>query len=193
MNNKFERNGPEYWKNIYLIGFMGSGKSTVAKELSKLLDLPVIELDEIIETYYKKSISELFEEFGEKDFRNIETLLLITSITGCHQPYDLMKGAIFSCGGGTPLEELNVISMQNSGRIVYLTASPKTILERVSGSTHRPLLKDKMNLQDIEDMLEIRAPYYEDAADITIDTENKTPADIAGEIMMALNLVPILS
>ena len=198
-----DRSAPEYWNNIYLIGYMGVGKSSTAKHLGKLLDMTVIELDQVIEDYYGKSIPDIFDEIEEEGFRAMETLVLATSITGCHIPYDLLKGAVFSCGGGVPLSERNVVAMQNSGQIVFLKANPDTIFNRLSSesgeksdgdtSNGRPLLKGKMNLSDITEMMEIREPYYEGAADLIIDTEGKTPEEIAGEIAISLGLIPNVS
>ena len=211
MEIQFERNAPEFWKNIYLIGYMGVGKSSTAKCLSEILEMPVIELDQVIEDYCKKTIPEIFDDIGEEGFRSLETLLLATSITGSHVPYDLLKGAIFSCGGGVPLSDVNVIAMQNSGIVVWLNASPEEVFKRLSkekpldDSTNnpaesdgditngRPLLRGKMNLTDIQEMMALREPYYEDAADLEVFTDKKTPADVAGEIVLALDLAPNIS
>ena len=203
MDINFERTDPEHWKNIYLIGYMGVGKSSVAKHLGEILDMTVIEIDKVIENYYGKTISAIFNEIGEEGFRALETLILATSITGCHVSYDLLKGGVFSCGGGVPLNDINVIAMQNSGRVVWLTATPETILERLTGDSAmekdsdeaqvRPLLKDKLNLSDITEMMEMREQCYRDAADIIISTEGKTPQNIAGEIILSLGLIPSLS
>ena len=199
-----DRNFPKHWKNIYLIGYMGVGKSSTAKHLGNLLDMPVIELDQLIEDYYGKTIPEIFEEMSEKDFRALETLILATAIPGGLVKYDLLKGAVFSCGGGAALSSINVTAMQNSGKIIWLTASPEEVLNRLSKSSEeddsdgdtsngRPLLKGKMNIADISDMMELRSPYYEEAADIIIDTDGKTPDAVAGEIIMALDLIPSVS
>ena len=197
------RENPEYWNNIYLIGYMGTGKTSVSKHLSKLLDMPAIELDKVIEDYYGKSIPDIFDDIGEEGFRAVETLVLATAITGCYVPYDLLKGAVFSCGGGVPLNETNVVAMQNSGRIVWLTATPETVLARLTqdavrdadrdSANGRPLLKNKLNLSDISEMMEIRKPYYEGASDVVIETDGKTPEEIAGEILIALDLIPTIS
>ncbi|MBP3815306.1 MAG: shikimate kinase [Firmicutes bacterium] len=193
----------EHWNNIYLIGYMGVGKSSTAKHLAKILDLTVIELDQAIENHYGKPIMDIFDEIGEEGFRALETIILASSISGTVVPYDIYKGAVFSCGGGVPLNEVNVTAMFNSGRIVYLKAKPETVLARLQNdngdssdgdtSNGRPLLRGKMNLSDIKEMMEIRAPYYEDAADLIIETDNKTPEEVAGEIVMELNLIPNLS
>ena len=184
---------PKYWKNIYLVGFMGSGKSTVAKDLAEILDVPIIELDRIITDYLKMSIPDIFKEYGEESFRATETLMLTTSITGHHVKYDVLKGAIFSCGGGIVLSELNVTAMQNTGKIVWLKAEPETIWDRVQNDESRPLIKGMESITDVREMMELREPYYQEAADLTINIDNKTPAEIAGEIVMALDLIPNLS
>ena len=211
MERQFERETPDYWKNIYLIGYMGAGKSSTAKHLGEILDMTVIELDQVIEKHCNKTIPEIFDDYGEEGFRSLETLVLATSITGCHVPYDVMKGAIFSTGGGVPLNDINVMAMQNSGIIVWLNASPEEIYKRLSNemssinesdklhesdgdiTNGRPLLKGKLNLTEIREMMELREPYYEDAADLEIFTDGKTPADVAGEIVLALDLAPNIS
>ena len=227
MEYTFDRNPPSEWRNIYLIGYMGSGKSSTSKHLARILDLPVIELDEVISDYYGASIPEIFEEIGEEGFRALETLILAVGIGGTGPiRYDILKGAVFSCGGGVPLNIVNVAAMQNTGYVVWLNTSPEETLRRLTASikekkeaeefglgddtaaidvddndvddndvneNERPLLKGKMNIEDITEMMEIREPYYEAAADIKIDTDGKTPEEVAGEIVMALDLVPTVS
>ncbi len=192
-----ERENPEYWRNIYLIGYMGVGKSSTAVHLAKLLDVPVIELDQVISDYYHKPIPDIFDEIGEDGFRALETLILATSITGCHVQYDILSGAVYSCGGGVPLSEVNVAAMQNTGFVVWLTASPETVFKRLNDGDDyigkRPLLKEKNTISDISEMMEIRKPYYEAASDIVIDTDGKTPEEVAGEIIITLDLIPSIS
>lgn len=205
MNNNIKEiilpDGKENWKNIYLVGYMGVGKSTVSRYLGRILDMPVIDLDRVIEEYYGKSIPEIFEEIEEEGFRALETLILTISITGNKVHYDILKGAVFSCGGGITLNEVNVFAMKNSGKIVWLTASPETIYERLSNNPdaenpsfnncNRPLLK--MDIGSIREMMELRESCYRDAADLIISTEGKTPEDVAGEIALTLGLIPTLS
>lgn len=162
-------------ENIYLTGFMGSGKSSVLKTLKKLSHLPGIEMDAQIEKEEGMSISEIFRVKGEAYFRDLETALL--------KRIALEGSCIVSCGGGTAMRQENVEIMKGSGKIVCLTANPETILKRVQGSSARPLLEGHKNVEYITELLEKRAPFYEAAADIVVATDGRSVKDIAGEIL----------
>ena len=161
--------------NIFLIGFMGVGKSTVSDYLSKILVSPQVEMDQVIVNKEHMSINKIFEEYGEEYFRNCETNLLI----------ELQKknNQIVSCGGGVAMREINVREMKKNGRVVLLTASPETILERVKDSDERPLLRGRKNTEYISELMEIRRPKYRAAADIIVDTDHKNVEEIAEEIV----------
>ena len=161
--------------NIFLIGFMGVGKSTVSDYLSKILASPQVEIDQVIVNKEHMSINKIFEEYGEEYFRNCETNLLI----------ELQKknNQIVSCGGGVAMREINVREMKKNGRVVLLTASPETILERVKDSDERPLLRGRKNTEYISELMEIRRPKYRAAADIIVDTDHKNVEEIAEEIV----------
>ena len=134
MNNKIDF-------NIFLIGFMGAGKSTIARNLQKELGMELVEMDERIVKEQGMSINDIFKTKGEDGFRDIESQLVI----------DLGKQdkAIVSCGGGVVIRPENVKNMKKSGKIIYLTAKPETILDRVKDSTQRPLLNGHMNVEYI--------------------------------------------
>ncbi len=166
--------------NIYLIGFMGVGKSAVARELHKKLDLPLIEMDQEIVDRQGMEISEIFARHGEAFFRDLESALL-SEIANGHD-------AIVSCGGGAVLREENVSAMQNSGMVVLLTAEPETILERVKGFSHRPLLEGKMNVDAIRELMAQRKPAYENACQYFVSTDGKQPAEIADGIVVLRDL-----
>ena len=171
--------------NYVLIGFMGSGKSTIAAELSRMLHRPVLEMDEEIEKREGMSIPAIFSEHGEAYFRQLETdLLKETSALG---------GFLVSCGGGAAMREENVREMKKSGIIVLLTALPETILERVADDENRPLLKGRKNTADIEALIEKRRPAYEAAANYQVATDQKTSAEIAGEILGILEKEGMIS
>ena len=161
--------------NIFLIGFMGVGKSTVSDYLSKILASPQVEMDQVIVNKEHMSINKIFEEYGEEYFRNCETNLLI----------ELQKknNQIVSCGGGVAMREINVREMKKNGRVALLTASPETILERVKDSDERPLLRGRKNTEYISELMEIRRPKYRAAADIIVDTDHKNVEEIAEEIV----------
>lgn len=162
-------------KHIFLIGFMGTGKSTVAKELQYRSGKPEIDTDAWIEEQEGRSIKDMFEAEGEEYFRDRETAML--------DELGLLKSSVISCGGGMVLRELNVRKMRALGRIVLLTAAPETIYDRVRANTCRPLLQDHMNVDYIREMLERRMPSYERAADLCVVTDNRMICDIAREIL----------
>ncbi|MCF0146589.1 MAG: shikimate kinase [Eubacterium sp.] len=160
--------------NIYLIGFMGSGKTSVGKYLARVNEYPFIETDKEIEADCGMTIPEIFNTRGEEYFREKESMLLLKAAG--------RDNAVVSCGGGVPLRKRNVEIMKKTGTIVYLTAEPKTIYERIKNERHRPLLEGKMNPEEIRRMMMIREEDYEAAADLTIRTDGKTIMDIGEEI-----------
>lgn len=165
--------------NIFLIGFMGVGKSTVSKALQRMFAMDVVEMDEIIAKRNGMSISEIFELHGEEYFRNEETELLRESRE--------KKNMIVSCGGGVPMRQVNVDEMKKSGKVVLLTANPETILEHVKHSHDRPLLENNKNVDYIAELMEKRREAYEAAADIVIATDGKSVYDICEEIITKVN------
>ena len=161
-------------RNIFLIGFMGSGKSTVASALYEAYGMTVVEMDRVIAEQEGMSIPDIFEQYGETYFRDAETKLL-TGLQG-------QKNQVISCGGGTVLRTENVAAMKNSGLVVLLTAKPETILERVKDDDNRPLLKGNKNISFITDMMTKRNDKYQEAADIVVETDGKQAVEICQEI-----------
>lgn len=168
--------------NIVLEGFMGSGKSTVSELLSEELMLELIDTDEVIEDTEGRTINEIFETEGEASFRKMETDLL-EAIDSDH-----WREFVISLGGGMPVKEENRELLRKIGKVVYLRAKPETIFERVKDDDKRPLLKTEDPLAKIEELLEKRAAFYEDVADMIIDTDGKTPSEITKEIIDKLGL-----
>ncbi len=165
----------ELKEHIFLIGFMGCGKSTNAGYLSKVTGAAKMEMDQQMVEEQGMAITEIFSQFGEPHFRNLETELIRS-----------MKGRtpmIVSCGGGAVLREENVALMKASGKIVLLTASPETIYERVKDSTDRPVLNGNMNLEYIQGLMENRRPKYEASADFLVSTDRKSTEAICEEIL----------
>lgn len=161
-------------KNIFLIGFMGTGKSTVAACLSNDYGMEIIEMDQMIVEREEMSIPDIFAQKGEPYFRDAETNLLIE--------IQSKENAVVSCGGGVALREKNVEEMKKSGKIVLLNAKPETILERVKDDDNRPLLRGNKNVEFIRNMMEQRRPKYESVADFVIQTDGKTADMICKEI-----------
>lgn len=162
-------------KNILLIGFMGTGKTTTSKILSEKTNMPEIDMDAYIVEKNGVSIAEMFEQKGEDYFRDRETECLI----------DILKndGVIVSCGGGVVVRDINVKYMKNQGVIVLLTATPETIYNRVKNSNDRPILNGNMNIEYIEKLMEKRKSRYLEVADIIIETDGKTPEEVVTEII----------
>lgn len=160
--------------NIFLIGFMGVGKSTVAAELKTRLQMELIEMDETIEKEQGMAIARMFEQYGEEHFRDIESAFVEGLLNS--------DGKVISCGGGAVLRQRNADAMKKSGKIVLLTAAPKTIYGRVKGSTSRPILNGNMNVEYISGLMEKRRPRYEEVADIIVETDGKSAAAICEEI-----------
>ena len=161
--------------HIFLIGFMGSGKSTVAKYLSSAYQMKQIEMDEQIEKDEGRSISSIFEKEGEEYFRTLETELL--------KSLDPRETFVVSCGGGAAVKEENVREMKEKGRIILLSAQPETVYVRVKNSHNRPLLEGNMNVSYIKELMDKRQKLYERAADFQVKTEGRTAEDIGEEII----------
>ncbi len=166
-------------KNIFLIGFMGSGKSSVCSRLADILDMKCAEMDEMIVEKAGMPITDIFDTFGEEYFRNMETDVLMDLKETCD--------TVVSCGGGCVLRRYNSDIMKMSGIVVYLTAAPETIYERVKDEDSRPILNGNMNVGYISSLMDERRPLYESAADITIDTDLKTIDEICDEIIRRLS------
>jgi shikimate kinase len=161
-------------KNIILTGFMGTGKTAVGRRLSMLLNMELIDVDTEIQKSQQMTINEIFRQFGEPRFREIETEMI--------QKLSERKDVIISTGGGAVLKQENMDALRKQGVIICLMASPETILKRTSHNSNRPLLKVEDPFGKIKELLDFRRPFYE-KADIVIDTEGKTPLQIAEEII----------
>lgn len=171
---------------IYLIGFMGSGKSTIGKILAQHLQLAFYDMDTLIETKAQKTISEIFAEDGENAFRLIEKDVL-------HETRQLEK-AIIATGGGAPCHFDNMDWIAQQGMSLYLRASPSLLTQRLrSQQSHRPLvrgLNDTELLAFIDSKLIERSPFYEQA-DMIYDQDQRTAAAMASELALyVLNLFP---
>ena len=162
-------------RNVILIGFMGSGKTTVGLRLSYRLRRTVIDTDKEIEREEKRTISDIFAVDGEGYFRDKETVCLqkLLESTGSR---------IISVGGGLPLREENRRLLHELGQVFYLKASAETIYERVKHDTARPLLQGDDPQGKIRRMLAERDDCYASAADVTIDVDDKDFEQILSEI-----------
>ena len=149
--------------SIALIGFMGTGKTAVGRALSDKLGKRFIELDPLIEQKAGKTIPEVFQEDGETAFRELEIAVTKEAAR--------QTEAVIACGGGVVLNKINIDRLKKDAVIVYLTASPEVILKRtLHDDEERPLLKVANPAQTIRELLRFRQPFYERAAEITINT-----------------------
>ena len=165
-------------ENIFLIGFMGVGKSTVAGALKERLGYKRVEMDQRIEENRGMTIADIFARYGEAYFRNLESNTLIE--------LGNETGLVISCGGGVVLRPENAEYMKRGGRVVLLTARPETVYERVKDSDERPILNGHMTVDFIAGLMEKRQKIYEAAADVTVWTDGKGKKEICREIYQYL-------
>lgn len=163
-----------FMKNIVLTGFMGTGKTTVGKELSKMLHMKLVDIDAEIEKAQKIKINDIFRIYGEQYFRDIETAMI--------KKLSRDNNIIISTGGGAVLRDENMEALKENGVVFCLNASTETILERTGRSSDRPLLKVENPKEKISELISYRRPFYEKAG-IMIDTDDKTPSEVVQEIM----------
>lgn len=164
-------------KGIVLIGYMGCGKSTVAKLLADKCGMPLLDADSEIEKEQGRTISDIFESLGEEAFRDMETKYL-------EKIASENKAVVLSTGGGMPLRKENADWMKKIGKVIYLKTGEDVIYDRVQKDTSRPLLQANDRKKKIHDMLEIRGPIYEEVAEEIIVTDDKTPEEIAEYICL---------
>ncbi len=165
--------------NIALIGFMGTGKTAVGRRLAERLGKAFLELDRLIEQKAGKTIPEIFQQDGEIAFRALEIEATIDVAR--------RKDTVIACGGGIVLNQINIDRLKKRSTIVYLTASAEAILKRVSAdSNERPLLATADRAAQVERLLKFRRPFYERAADITVDTSGLDVAAVCEKIIARL-------
>lgn len=168
-----------------LIGFMGSGKTSVGLRLSYRLRMPVEDTDKLIERREGLSVSEIFAEKGETYFRSRETELL-------RELAEKKYTGIFSVGGGTPVRPENRELLRRLGKVVLLRIRPETVYERLKGDTTRPLLQCDNPLEKIGRLLESRREAYESCADIIVDVDGRGMDEILEEIVKETGKMKIL-
>lgn len=164
-------------KNIVLIGFMGTGKTSVGKILARKLGRPVVDIDSRIEEIQRRKISDIFEKDGEAYFRRIEKEVIAVTAA--------QEGLVITTGGGAVLDPENLSALGEHGLIISLLATPETIFSRVKHSRRRPLLRTSAVFLEIQKLLEKRAALYE-KADLSFHTDGKTPLQVADLILEKL-------
>lgn len=157
-------------KNLFFIGFMGSGKTTVSKAFAEKYHRQHIEADDIIIERAGMPVKDIFAKYGEQHFRDMETQI-------CRELIDISDHVV-SCGGGMPVRPENVEYMKKNGFVILLEATPETILKRVKDDDSRPLLNGHMNTEYIAQLKAKRADLYAAAADITVETDDKTVDEV---------------
>ena len=169
--------------NIVIIGFRGTGKSTVGKLLAKRLERDFIDSDKYIESSTGKTIKSIFEEDGEEGFRKIEADTIA----------ELSKAdnKVISAGGGAVLKEENVKNLKDNGFLVLLEATPEIIHNRITQDNktaqQRPSLTDKKPLDEIKHLITEREHAYKNAADYTINSSYVSCEDVVNEIITTVH------
>ena len=160
--------------NLALIGFMGTGKSSVGRLTASLLHFTFLDTDRVIEARAGRSIAEIFQQDGEPAFRELER----------HVVEELTRRTktVISTGGGLPLDEANLVSLKTHALVVCLWASPETVYERVRGANHRPLLQEPDPRARIRELLTVREPHYRQA-DVLVSTEMRSVRDVAIQVI----------
>ncbi|BFT73222.1 shikimate kinase [Paenibacillus sp. P36] len=164
--------------NLVLVGFMGTGKSTVGKKLAERLGWQFQDSDAVLEDEQQTSIADLFRQYGEVHFRTLESKTLESLLA--------QRGQIVATGGGAVLAEENRACMLRNGFVVALKASPETIIHRVSADINRPLLQGNLE-ERVHTLLEQRKSAY-DFAHVMIDTTELTTDQIVDLIIQQANL-----
>lgn len=160
--------------NIYLVGFMGTGKSTIGRQLAKQLDYQFLDSDDIIASSVGMPIPQLFEEQGEAAFRARERVFIESGHPS--------ESCVISCGGGLVFQPRMTDLLNNRGLVITLFASPETIYERTRSNKNRPLLNVEDPQTEIRKLLEERLPVYREAG-VGVLTDGRSVADIVGHII----------
>ena len=164
-----------HFHNVALVGFMGTGKSTVGNVLASMLHLRFLDTDALIEQRAGQRISDIFTSHGEARFRELEGQVV-------HE-LEEMRGCVISTGGGIVVNPANMESLKKHALVVCLWASPESILARVGHQTHRPLLQGAPDerLSKIKDLLAVREPFYRQA-DVLLNCEQRSPREVAQHV-----------
>ena len=169
--------------NIILIGFMGSGKSTIGKIIAENFGMHFLDTDAWIEEREQITISEIFASRGEAYFREFETkcLEVLLEESGKGSDDKVIRNVI-SVGGGLPMKEENRQLLKKLGKVIYLKATEETIYNRLKTDTTRPLLQGDNPKQKIKNLMEQREEIYCQAADVVVEVDNKEIMEIVEEI-----------
>jgi shikimate kinase len=164
-------------ENVALVGFMGSGKSSVGRLVAQRLDFRFVDTDRIVVQSTRRQITEIFQEEDESFFREQERLALESLQDKQH--------LVIATGGGIVTRAENVALLRQTAFVVWLTVSEEVIFERVSRTNKRPLLQTANPRETISTLLAQRRPLYQSAAHLTVETSTRSHAEIAEEIIVA--------
>lgn len=165
---------------LWLVGMMGSGKSTVGSRVADRLGLDFVDTDELVASVTDSSITDLWKKGGEDTFRRLESQMIDSAASG--------ERVVVATGGGVVLDDHNVEAMRNSGLVVWLHASPETLAGRVGRDSTRPLLASSNDpVQALRDLLEDREHRYSEAAHAVISTENRPVDEVVREVLELCN------
>jgi shikimate kinase len=167
-------------RSIVLIGFMGSGKSSIGRLLARQQNLPVFDTDEMIAAERGMAIPAIFAKLGEERFRQAESDIV--------RKLDGSKAAIIVTGGGIVLRAENVRRLRELGTVVWLKTDLAVLRERLAGWKDRPLLATQNPAETIATLLEQRTKFYEEAADFAVDTSHLSHEDVAQVIRDGLQV-----
>lgn len=165
--------------NIALIGFMGTGKTSVGRLVAELLHFEYLDTDEMIQEATGKTITDIFQNDGEKAFRSLEEKIV--------DEIGRRQKTVISTGGGLPTNPDSVAKLKAHALVVCLWASPERIWERVKNQTHRPLLHDPDPQKKIRDLLAVRGPFYK-KADVLLNTEVRSLREVAQQVVHQFRL-----
>jgi shikimate kinase len=161
-------------RNIVLVGFMGSGKTSVGQEIAKRLGWDFVDTDAFIEVTTGRTIADIFAQDGEAAFRILESDAVRAVASRCR--------VVIATGGGVVLRPENVATLRANGVLVLLDASAEALYERIRHETHRPLLQVADPIARIRELLDARRPFYAQA-DVVLDTTDLSVSDIADEVL----------
>ncbi len=167
-------------KGLALVGYRGTGKSTVGRILARGLNRPLVDSDLEVEVRAGRSISEIFADCGEPVFRDLEERALV-------ELTEMFPTAIVATGGGAVLRESNRRRLRDFGFVVWLRTDPGELARRLAtdhrGLAERPALTPAGTLDEITQVLAVREPFYQGLADTVIETGDKTPDEVAAAIL----------
>ena len=161
-------------RNLTLIGFMGTGKSTVGRLVADALHFTFLDTDDVIEARAGATIQEIFQHHGEPTCREWEHRIV--------EELARRTRTVIATGGGLPTNEANLANLKSHSLVVCLWSSPEKIWQRVKGQTHRPLLNNPDPLGKITELLQIRGPYYRQA-DVLVNTEFRSLREVTQQVI----------